>query len=82
MKFIGGPRHGQDVPDWVCELAEVYVETAPDGNHANGSEKRARHRYVRRTCMHPEGHRHQFFASAGSTQALKNGECDVSVRLI
>ena len=63
MKFVGGPRDGQDVPGWAHGLSELYVECDAMQRPADGRWDHPRVRYAKHTLHHPDGHQATFMAS-------------------
>ena len=62
MKFVGGPRHGQDVPDWAYDCSELYVEAGAVQRPGDGIWDHPRVRYSRHILDLPDAHQATFLA--------------------
>ena len=69
MKFVGGPKHGEDVPDWACELSQLTIEGAAIRDPKDGTWRRPRERYTRHTWVNADGRRGRFLAAVDTSSA-------------
>lgn len=67
LKFVGGPKHGQDVPDWAYGCSELYVEDRAVRRPDNSWEH-LRVRYSRHTLDLSDVHQVTFLAPLDAMQ--------------
>ena len=67
LKFVGGPKHGEEVPDWAHGRTEINVDAGAVQSTVDGCWDHVPIRYAKHTLRHPQGHQMTFLAPLDTT---------------